>query len=106
MTAANEVSTVLLNSLIIDGKGTDKYCHLKQEVDNDAKTGDKAEVLQCGYICQETNEECETLTECSCENRGTNLFHRKAKSLIDGGDIFWNLSFSASNQEHIVNTNG
>ena len=67
-TAADQIRTVLLNSLVIDSECTNKDGHLEQEVNDDAEASDEAEVLESWHVGEKTDEESKTLTECCSEN--------------------------------------
>ena len=67
-TAADQIRTVLLNSLVIDSECSNKDGHLEQEVNDDAEASDEAEVLESWHVGEETDEESKTLTKCCSEN--------------------------------------
>ena len=43
--AANKVHPIVSNTFVIDCKGTDEDCHLKQEIDDNTDSSNETEVL-------------------------------------------------------------
>ena len=100
--AANQVSSVFLDTPVVDGQSTYKDGHLEREIDNDAETGHQAEVLQSRHIGEKAYEEGNALAQRCGEDRRSNFLHSETDSLIDGCDSGWNLALGPSDQEHVI----
>lgn len=50
--AADQISTVSPDSLVVDGESADEDCHLKDEIDHDSETSDEAEILESRYVSE------------------------------------------------------
>lgn len=55
--AANDVTSISLDSLVVQGQSTHKDSELKDEVSDDTQACHQAEVLQGRHISQHSNEE-------------------------------------------------
>jgi hypothetical protein len=103
--AKDDVGAVSPDTSIVKGKSTNENGELKDEVSNDTETSDETEILEGRHISQETNKEGEGFTSGGSEDGWSNVFERESNSGFDIGDKFGNFSFSATNQEHIIDTN-
>lgn len=104
--AADNITTVSSDSLVIQCEGTDENSHLKEEIGDNADAGHEAEVLQRRHISQHADEESQSFTSAGCENRRSNVFKSPGDSLFDARHVLGYSSFGSRNQENVVDTNG
>jgi hypothetical protein len=52
LVTADNVSTIVLDPVVIDDKSTNKNSHLEEEVSDTAYSSHQAKVFKSGYVCE------------------------------------------------------